>query len=396
MKVAIIGGSEFQVPLVQYCNEVGIESHVFAWEEGAIAKKIATRFYPISITDFENIYIKCKEINIDGICSIGSELAMLTVAKVASRLKLHSNSENSAKLTRNKSEMKINFKKYGVECADGMEFFEFEKAKKYAIKLLGKYNSIIVKPTDRSGSLSISHIKSINQFSKAFYSAKKASFTKSAIIEEYINGNEYSVETISYSGKHKTIAITKKYTTDSPYFVENGHYQPSNLSKSDFKNIDLLVKKALNSLYITDGISHIEIKILKDGEIKVIEVGGRMGGDFIGSHITKYSTRVDLIKAALEISIGKFNWNNFSVKKSIPSGVVFLTSNKNGSLISCEKTTLSKQKIHEEFIGKKENDQIEITTNSGNRFGYIIYSGDLITTDEALKHFGFKIIHENN
>ena len=67
-------------------------------------------------------YIKCKEINIDGICSIGSELAMLTVAKVASRLELNSNSENSAKLTQDKGQMKISFRKFGVAYADGMNF----------------------------------------------------------------------------------------------------------------------------------------------------------------------------------------------------------------------------------------------------------------------------------
>ena len=84
------------------------------------------------------------------------------------------------------------------------------------------------------------------------------------------------------------------------------------------------------------------------------------------------------------------------LKKSLPSGVIFLTSNKNGCLISCEKTTINKQKIYEKFISKKQNDHIEITTNSSNRFGHIIYSGDIISTDEALRHFGFKIIYENN
>ena len=92
---------------------------------------------------------------------------------------------------------------------------------------------------------------------------KKLHLKKSVIIEEYINGNEYSAETISYKGTHKIIAITKKYTTDSHRFVENGHYQPSKLGKPVLKNINLLIKKALNSLDITDGISHTEIKIFE-------------------------------------------------------------------------------------------------------------------------------------
>lgn len=48
------------------------------------------------------------------------------------------------------------------------------------------------------------------------------SFEKKAIVEEYIEGNEYSYETISYRGKHTNLAVTKKYTTGAPHLLKPG------------------------------------------------------------------------------------------------------------------------------------------------------------------------------
>ena len=69
-KVAIIGASELQNPLILKAKEMGYETHVFAWECGDIGEKTADYFYPISITEKEEILEKCKEINVDAVCTI--------------------------------------------------------------------------------------------------------------------------------------------------------------------------------------------------------------------------------------------------------------------------------------------------------------------------------------
>ena len=92
LKIAIIGANEFQEPLILKAKECGYETHVFAWEKGAVGKASADYFYPISIVEKEKILEKCKEIGIAGICSIGSDLAVLTVNYIAEKLGLNSNS----------------------------------------------------------------------------------------------------------------------------------------------------------------------------------------------------------------------------------------------------------------------------------------------------------------
>ena len=58
-KLAIIGASYLQVPLVNKAKHMGIETHVFAWEKGAVAKNIADYFYPISILSTDEILQLC-------------------------------------------------------------------------------------------------------------------------------------------------------------------------------------------------------------------------------------------------------------------------------------------------------------------------------------------------
>ena len=82
-KIAIIGASYLQLPLVHKAKEMGIETHVFAWEKDAVCKPVADFFYPISTLEKQQILACCYEIHPDGILSIGSDIAMPTVNFIA-------------------------------------------------------------------------------------------------------------------------------------------------------------------------------------------------------------------------------------------------------------------------------------------------------------------------
>ena len=137
-RLAIIGAGEFQVPLVKRCKERGIETHVFAWEEGAVAKEFASKFYPISILDKDGILEICTKLKINGVCSIASELAMLTVNTIASKMNLVASSIESANLTLNKRSMKDVFIQNKIPCAIGGEFSNYETKPKRLRELIEK------------------------------------------------------------------------------------------------------------------------------------------------------------------------------------------------------------------------------------------------------------------
>ena len=113
-RLAIIGASYLQVPLINKAKELGYETHVFAWKADDDGEKIADVFYPISIVEKERILLICQEIGIVGICSIASDLATVTVNYVAEKMGLFGNSIESTELSTNKYLMRKRFE----ECGD--------------------------------------------------------------------------------------------------------------------------------------------------------------------------------------------------------------------------------------------------------------------------------------
>ena len=140
---------------------------------------------------------------------------------------------------------------------------------------------------------------------QAVHAAIEQSFEKKALIETFAEGQEYSVEHISWQGKHHFLAMTLKYTTDAPHFIETGHLEPAPVSPQMLERVKRVVDHALDTLGIEYGASHTELKIDAQGNILLIEIGGRMGGDCIGSDLVRYSTGYDFVKMVIDVACGR-------------------------------------------------------------------------------------------
>lgn len=217
-KIVIIGANDFQKPLIQKAGERGYETHVFAWREGATGAEDADYFYEISITEKEEILKKCLEIKPDAVATIGSDLANITVQYLAEKLGLPGNNRECIINSTNKYAMRKAFKEAGLP----VPFFQ---AVQEGESVCPPSYPVIVKPTDRSGSRAITKVECEEELMPAIEAAISQSFEKKAIVEEYISGAEYSVETISYQGIHYFLQITKKFTTGEPHYIEVGHLQ---------------------------------------------------------------------------------------------------------------------------------------------------------------------------
>lgn len=298
-KLVVIGANDFQNQLIMKAKARGIETHVFAWRDGAVGEKTADFFYPISIVEKEKILEICRSIKPDGIVSIASDLASITVNYIAEKLGLIGNGMDSALISTNKYFMRKAFEQGGDPSPKNYRSDELDDN---IIEML-KF-PLIVKPVDRSGSRGITKIEKVEQLKEAIKIAEELSFDKKAMIEEYVEGQEYSVEYISYNGCHTFLALTEKYTTGAPHFIETGHVQPAGVSEEILVKVKSVVEHALNTLKIKNGASHSEIKIDENGNIKIIEIGGRMGGDCIGSDLVQISTGYDFVNMVIDVACG--------------------------------------------------------------------------------------------
>lgn len=365
-KLAIIGASYLQQPLVEKAKDMGLETICFAWEDGAVCKDICDKFYPISIVDKDAILKVCQEEKIDAVTTIASDVAVLTVNYVAEQMGLVGNPDKYSQIATNKYLMRQCFMDNNVPSP---KFCLTEGEVPDAV--VSFCYPVIVKPTDRSGSRGVEKVDSKVELQAAITRACNESFQKKAVIEEFVEGREISVESISYKGKHYIIQITDKITTEAPFFVELEHHQPSSLPVEIKQRIKEIVLNALDALHIVYGASHAELKITKEDDIRVIEIGARMGGDFIGSDLVKLSTGYDFLKGVIKVALGDFE--EPVLTEDSYSGVYFL-SEETKHLLPIIENWINYPNIVRAEITEKELRKIEC---SGDRSGYLIYKSNI-------------------
>ena len=365
-KLGIIGASYLQLPLIRKAKAMGLETHVFAWAAGDVGEGEADHFYPISIVERERILEECRRIGIDGICSIASDLAMLTVNYVAQQMGLTSNSMAATEVSTNKSLMRQRFAQMGDPSPRSVRVTP--ETKLDAIDLA---YPMIVKPVDRSGSRGVTKITRPDQLAGAVERAMAQGFEKAAVVEEFAEGIEYSVESLSWQGAHTVLAVTRKYTTGAPGFIETGHIEPAGLDAGTLKRVEAVTRHALTSLGLTCGASHTEIKIDRDGAIRLIEIGGRMGGDCIGSALVELSTGIDFVRAVIETALGRAPENIEPLFHRAAAVRFILTQDDLNALerVKREAPQMLKEYSVQPFDGRQ-------VTDSSTRFGYFLLHAD--------------------
>ena len=371
IKIAVLGASYLQKPLYEKLRELNYTSIAISWDVNEVCVKegLVDKFHEVSIVEKEKVLQICQDENIDGIISIASDVAVPVMAYVAEKMNLAGNSIESSVWSTNKNEMRKRFAKYNLPIPQFSEVFSLNDAKNF---LSNTKKDLIIKPADRSGSLGVQLVPrehSNEELSQWVDTAINSSFSKTAIIEEFIVGREISVEYISFKGEHYFLNTTDKVTSGSPHYVEIEQHQPALINENILDDVKKIVPKALNALGITIGASHTELLIDHNNKIWITEVGSRMGGDFIGSNLTKLSTGYDFVEAVINLSLGDFSPPE--INKSLYSGVLFYSEKTKHilPLINSENDPriVEKKVTSEEVVELKK---------SSDRGGYLIYQSN--------------------
>ncbi len=365
-KLAILGASYLQLPLVLKAKQLGLETLCFAWDQDAVAQEHCDKFFPISVLEKQNIYDVCADMQIDGITSIASDICVPTVSYVATKLGLIGNTEMSAQLCTNKFHMRQTLSKSGLNCP---QYVTGCVPADLVVQASPLRYPLIAKPVDRSGSLGVQKVESPIDLKEAVTNASELSLSGHVIVEEFIEGVEVSVETISWEGTHHHLCITDKETSGPPHFVELAHHQPSALPKSTRRLIERETSKSLTSLGVDYGASHAEF-IVSENRVYITEIGARMGGDFIGSDLVNLSTGYDFLSAVISIALGHFQ--KPLIKHEACSGVLFYSSESPEVWDLIHRAEQEPQLIRAELNGN----QLNPLQSSSDRSGFVIYQSD--------------------
>ena len=307
-KIMILGASILQLPAIRKAKEMGLQVITVDMDENAIGfKEEGIICEVISTIDSEKILEAAKKHNIDGIMTLASDMPMRSVAIVAKEMGLVGITEQTALNATNKAEMRQCLKESGVPIP---QFFRVSSKEEYeeAIDYFKTSKlKCIVKPADNSGSRGVDLLSDLSDeelISRAYEYSKSYSRGGDIVVEEYMEGPEVSVETLSVDGECHIIQITDKLTTGAPYFVEMGHSEPSAQPEDIKVRISEVASAAVKAIGIENGPSHTEIKVTKDGP-KIVELGARLGGDNITTHLVPLSTGVDMVECCIKIALGE-------------------------------------------------------------------------------------------
>ena len=300
-RLLIIGASDFQLPAIEEAKKMGLYVGVADYNPNAIGIPFADEYFNVSTIDEEGICKATKEFNADGIITLCTDMPMRALAYTCEQLELIGPDLKTSIIATDKGKMIEVFEQNNVSHP---QYIVVENATKFSeIKGCMEY-PVITKPTDNSGSRGIMLVNNSKELENAIAYSSENGREGNVIVEEYMIGPEVSVEVMVTDGKAHVLQVTDKLTTGAPHFVEIGHSQPSRLNKKIVMEVEDLAKRAALAVGIKNGPAHAEIIITKNGP-KMVEIGARMGGGCITTHLVPLSTGISMTKATIETALGK-------------------------------------------------------------------------------------------
>ena len=382
ISILIFGVGTLQQSLIERCRLKGLFTVGIDPNPNAECKKNVDVFEVVDGNDFEATVEIAQKYNVSGVITAATDKPLHMMARVAEKLNLPFFSVETAKNSTDKMLMKEKFMDACLSCAKG--FLVSNISEFVALDLTFP---VIVKPRDNSGSRGVIYCENLEGTAKAVEEALMYTKKGDVLVEEFIEGQEYSIEGIHYNGKHHVIQFTEKKTTDFPYNVEITHVQPAEISTKQQDDIRALIAQIGQSLGFDNCASHTELKINSRG-IFIIETSPRLGGDFISSTLVPLSTGINMEDALIDISIKSTKISeNLKSKFNKFSGVQFFQLPI--GFIKCIGQINEIKKIKGFQFYKfdlAEGQRVSYIKNSIDRYGYSVFqTANRFDLDKSMK-----------
>lgn len=367
--ILIFGVGELQLSIIRRANNMGLFTVGIDPCEDAYARNECAAFEVVAAQDYEGTIAVARKYNVSAIVTAATDKPLVMMARVAKELGLPFYSQETAEWSTDKFQMKQRFIEGSVPCARGCLISSVEEAENLMYP-------IIVKPRDNSGSRGVKLCRNKHELEISMTEAFEVSKLDTILVEEFIDGREFSIESLHYEGKNEVIQFTEKKTTEFPYNVELGHKQPANLTEDEREQIRFIISKIAACMNFENCSSHTELKI-NDRGIFVIETSPRLGGDYITSILTPLSTGINVEDQLLHIALSKpVNIRTGRTEKasaicffSLPEGMVTAIDAKISEVSTWPNMCNFQLKL-------KVGDHVNQITSSLNRYGQFIVIGN--------------------
>lgn len=371
-KILILGAGYLQQFAIKKAKELGYYVLAIDQNHDAVGFKYADEYKIINIIDEEACLEYAMDKDIDGVITVATDYGVLTSSYISQELNIPGLNYDSARIIKNKYLTRKVLYENNVD--DISQFYEINAISELESIIFKIKYPVIVKPADGSGSKGIQRVGNKEELYNACQEALNISLIKKILIEDFIKGSEYGVESFVIDEEVHVLGTITKEMTSPPYYSELGHSMPSNLNNEEY--VKKIVKQAIKSLEINFGAVNMDVLITNDGRVCIVDVGARMGGNLIGSHLIpralEYDYMANLIKASCSDSVVK---PNPVVINSVATNLLALSPGKIKKIPDFKK--ISEEYNLEIFFNKLEGDCINKYRNNLDGCGYILSSGGL-------------------
>ena len=380
-RLLVLAAGLLQIPIIKRAREKGYYVIATDGDPKAPGLRFADKPVVINITSEDLMLDLARAYKIDGVIHPCSEVSMNVMGRINDELHLHGISQMTAICATNKHLMRQSFEAFGAPSPRSYCTDKEEEGWKIYGSLGGK---VILKPSRNSGSRGVAEVGPRIErglFSKLFARAKEESRDVSVMIEQFVEGPEFSVEIIVWNGLVNVLQVTDKKTTDAPYFVELGHNQPSLFPHEIVEKVKDAAVRGVKALGLNDCAAHAEVKV-QDGKAYLMEIGARLGGDFISTELTHLSSGIDMVGAAIDVALGI---EPDLTPKTKPQGVAIRYFTPRPGKVTRIRNTeiLSSTQVYQSEIYVKPGDEVREVKSSLDRSGHVIVTAP--TASEAIE-----------
>lgn len=307
-KLLMLGGGFLQNYVIKKAKELGYYVCCLDADPNALGFQVADEHAVINIVDTDACLAYACEKKVDGVLTAATDFSVLTMSHIAEYMHLPGINYASAKIIKNKADVRrILFDTKADDTGYSYEIGSLEEAEKILSEITFPR---MVKPCDGSGSRGASRVDRPEDFIKACEYAMNGSITHRAVAEPFVDGREYGVESFVDNGEIHVLAVMQKAMTEPPYYAELGHAIPSGLTEDIEAKVKSCVYNAIKALGVNHGSVNMDLLINEAGKVHIVDIGARMGGNLIGSHIIPIGTGIDYMANMIRAAVGdSTEWN---------------------------------------------------------------------------------------
>lgn len=301
-RVLFIGAGFLQKFVINRAKELGYSTLAIDGNPHSVGFANADEYETIDIRDAVTCCEYARDHDINGVMTAATDYGVITTAHIAHELGLPGITLECAELVKNK--YSVYKRLFEAKTDDTDIIYEIDNLQIADVLKSTIQYPVMVKPCDGSGSRGASKVTDSICFVEACQAAIENSKTRKAVVTPFITGVEYGAESIVIKGQPYVLSIMKKWMTQPPYYAELGHVIPSGLPAAVEQKTIKTVEQAIIALGITTGAVNMDMLITDKGKVHIIDVGARMGGNLIGSHIIPLGTGYDYMSNLIRLAVG--------------------------------------------------------------------------------------------